>query len=128
MLYENVIITEISNQLKNYINENYGTNWEVVRISQHNNEVIVKIDGFCQDFWMVAPHGGWDYTKQELEVFKVEEINELKEQYDHQVKYVEELENDCNCDGQDLDEAHFEMRMAWDLWQDAIKHKNNLKK
>tara|TARA_B100000900_G_scaffold393458_1_gene389946 strand:- start:887 stop:1252 length:366 start_codon:yes stop_codon:yes gene_type:complete len=121
MLYENVIITKISNQLTNYINENYGTNWSVVRIDQDNNEVIIKLEEWTQDFWLVAPHGGWDYTKEEIANFKAEEIQELKEQYDHQVRYYEECCNDDDCDGQDVEEAYSEMRTAYNLWQDALK-------
>ena len=81
----------------------------------------VEIRGFVQDFWLVAPHGGWDYTKEELQGFKDEEINELKEQYDHQVRYYEECCNDDDCDGQDREEAYSEMRTAYNLWQDALK-------
>jgi len=128
MLYENVIITNISAALTNYINVNYGENWEVVRIDQDNNEVIIKIDGFSQDFWLVAPHGGWDYTRAELEAFKNDEIQELKEQYDHQVRYYEECCNDDDCDGQDIAEAGSEMRTAYNLWRAAIQNKENLKK
>lgn len=124
-------ITKISAALTNYINVNYGNDWSVVRINQDDNEIIIKFDdvtneasfvevrGFMQDFWLVDPNGRWTYTNEELKEMKAEEIQELKEQYDHQVRYYEECCNDDDCDGQDREEAYSEMTTAYELWQEA---------
>jgi len=112
-------ITKISAALTKYININYGKEWSVVRIDQEANEIIVKIDGFVQDFWLIDPNGRWTYTNEEMNDMLAEEIEYLEVQYNQCKAYYDECCEDADCDDQDLEEAYSDVEYSYSLLQNA---------
>lgn len=116
-----VEIFKISKNLNDYLLAEWCQSYKVISIDQDDNEILVELDGTITYDFDLDGHGG--YTQQELQEMKADNIQDLKEQYDHQCNYYDDV---CrgwangDCDGQDVEEAHSEMRIAYELWKAAI--------